>query len=119
MNNALDIKVDPDVAARLIEHLRHDTTDLADADLFVPITHFTDPRRAQAEIALMKTLPLFIAHESELRSEERRVGKACVSTCRSRWSPDHSKKKKRIIASVIQKAKQKKYSNMTLILKQS
>src|SRR3546814_10995576 len=27
------------------------------------------------------------------RSEERRVGKECVSTCRSRWSPSHSKKK--------------------------
>src|SRR3546814_17695140 len=27
------------------------------------------------------------------RSEERRVGKECVSTCRSRWSPYHSKKK--------------------------
>src|SRR3546814_17173583 len=27
------------------------------------------------------------------RSEERRVGKGCVSTCRSRWSPDHKKKK--------------------------
>src|SRR3546814_13856168 len=26
------------------------------------------------------------------RSEERRVGKECVSTCRSRWSPDHQKK---------------------------
>src|SRR3546814_20245863 len=25
----------------------------------------------------------------ELRSEERRVGKECVSTCRSRWAPDH------------------------------
>src|SRR3546814_13633562 len=25
------------------------------------------------------------------RSAERRVGKECVSTCRSRWSPDHSK----------------------------
>src|SRR3546814_7627587 len=25
----------------------------------------------------------------DLRSEERRVGKECVSTCRSRWSPDH------------------------------
>src|SRR3546814_15044033 len=25
--------------------------------------------------------------------EERRVGKECVSTCRSRWSPSHSKKK--------------------------
>src|SRR3546814_12568466 len=26
------------------------------------------------------------------RSEERRVGKECVSTCRSRWSPSHKKK---------------------------
>src|SRR3546814_19675448 len=25
----------------------------------------------------------------EERSEERRVGKECVSTCISRWSPDH------------------------------
>src|SRR3546814_13431179 len=24
-----------------------------------------------------------------LRSEERRVGKECVSTCRSRWAPSH------------------------------
>src|SRR3546814_17976851 len=29
-----------------------------------------------------------------LRSEERRVGKECVSTCRSRWSPYQLKKKK-------------------------
>src|SRR3546814_18383792 len=28
------------------------------------------------------------------RSEERRVGKECVSTCRSRWSPYHYKQKK-------------------------
>src|SRR3546814_17428370 len=28
------------------------------------------------------------------RSEERRVGKECVSTCRSRWSPSPYKKKK-------------------------
>src|SRR3546814_10790515 len=26
---------------------------------------------------------------NDLRSEERRVGKECVSTCRSRWSPYH------------------------------
>src|SRR3546814_15601049 len=31
--------------------------------------------------------------EGEERSEERRVGKECVSTCRSRWSPYHYKKK--------------------------
>src|SRR3546814_10591450 len=30
-----------------------------------------------------------LADESGLRSEERRVGKECVSTCRSRWSPYH------------------------------
>src|SRR3546814_18470561 len=32
---------------------------------------------------------------AEVRSEERRVGKECVSTCRSRWSPYHYKKKKK------------------------
>src|SRR3546814_14358825 len=28
-----------------------------------------------------------------VRSEERRVGKECVSPCRSRWEPDHYQKK--------------------------
>src|SRR3546814_2376559 len=28
-------------------------------------------------------------HEDGRRSEERRVGTECVSTCRSRWSPYH------------------------------
>src|SRR3546814_19723892 len=31
-------------------------------------------------------------HPDDDRSEERRVGKECVSTCRSRWSPYHYKK---------------------------
>src|SRR3546814_11462819 len=33
----------------------------------------------------------------EWRSEERRVGKECVSTCRSRWSTDQYKKKTKMI----------------------
>src|SRR3546814_15390088 len=33
--------------------------------------------------------------QAHVRSEERRVGKECVSTCRTRWSPYHSKKKKK------------------------
>src|SRR3546814_14769656 len=36
--------------------------------------------------------PLLAPHLPALtiiRSEERRVGKECVSTCRSRWSPYH------------------------------
>src|SRR3546814_13225670 len=37
---------------------------------------------------------LLLSHDAALaRSEERRVGKECVSTCRSRWSPSRSQKK--------------------------
>src|SRR3546814_2793857 len=32
---------------------------------------------------------LYEAYRKQFRSEERRVGKECVSTCRSRWSPYH------------------------------
>src|SRR3546814_19959261 len=32
---------------------------------------------------------IFLRNERGLRSEERRVGKECVSTCRSRWSQYH------------------------------
>src|SRR3546814_19075940 len=41
-------------------------------------------------------LPETAAHIN--RSEERRVGKECVSTCRSRWSQYHYKKNKYIIS---------------------
>src|SRR3546814_15916180 len=36
------------------------------------------------EVMMAALLPVYI-----FRSEERRVGKECVSTCRSRWSPYH------------------------------
>src|SRR3546814_17318590 len=43
-----------------------------------------------------KNLPLLAADRLLTlvfdRSEERRVGKECVSTCRSRWSPYHQNK---------------------------
>src|SRR3546814_15925520 len=35
------------------------------------------------------------------RSEERRVGKECVSTCRSRWSTYHEKKQNILLCKVI------------------
>src|SRR3546814_12057994 len=38
-------------------------------------------------IGVLPNLPGF-AHAAGLRSEERRVGKECVSTCRYRGSPD-------------------------------
>src|SRR3546814_11390609 len=53
-----------------------------------------DPRLQQAELSFLAD---FVQNDvpsvagellvGDLRSEERRVGKACVSTCRSWWSP--------------------------------
>src|SRR3546814_8343929 len=40
-------------------------------------------------ITAVKKLLRRAARGPLLRSEERRVGKECVSTCRSRWSPYH------------------------------
>src|SRR3546814_11058144 len=39
---------------------------------------------------LAASLPAPVVHvpRTDPRSEARRVGKECVSTCRSRWSPD-------------------------------
>src|SRR3546814_4878659 len=42
-----------------------------------------------ASIVLMGEVLKRAHREAPGRSEERRVGKECVSTCRSRWSPYH------------------------------
>src|SRR3546814_16751859 len=39
--------------------------------------------------AVFRTIPSEVLTLEDLRSVERRVGKECVSTCRSRWSPYH------------------------------
>src|SRR3546814_11606942 len=64
------------------------------------VRHHDDPVTEAETIAHLKTVlasykvpsRVVFAEEHELpytRSEERRVGKECVSTCRSRWSQDH------------------------------
>src|SRR3546814_16248906 len=71
-----------------------------------------DPDRGESDIATRKEGALISEHaystradirsgareldhatENMPRSEERRVGKECVRTCRSRWAPSHYKKK--------------------------
>src|SRR3546814_8035899 len=53
------------------------------------------PRRAPAGVgkpvrnAKCLTTSYDVPRRRPARSEERRVGKECVSTCRSRWSPYH------------------------------
>src|SRR3546814_15237908 len=49
-----------------------------------------DPKLNGAAITMLVYLAYMVLRGSiDERSEERRVGKECVSTCRSRWSPDH------------------------------
>src|SRR3546814_14774066 len=45
------------------------------------------PRNGPSGAFMTGILAAFIATPCTGRSEERRVGKECVSTCRSRWSP--------------------------------
>src|SRR3546814_18777658 len=50
----------------------------------------THPRSRAFSLAASQARVL---NSLNVRSEERRVGKECVRTCRSRWSPSHYKKK--------------------------
>src|SRR3546814_12040824 len=44
-------------------------------------------RTLAAQLDLIWSNIAAILASADMRSEERRVGKECVSTCRSRWSP--------------------------------
>src|SRR3546814_12728570 len=55
--------------------------------------HYFLPQRFRlpffAGLSVVAVLFVFGLADGAWRSEERRVGKECVSTCRSRWSPYH------------------------------
>src|SRR3546814_19635334 len=48
-------------------------------------------RAAMGDVTFFRAMREWVARNRHgfTRSEERRVGKECVSTCRSRWSPYH------------------------------
>src|SRR3546814_11365662 len=54
------------------------------ADRNEPLLDISIPGNEDVRLSLR-----LIAYTEDQRSEERRVGKECVSTCRSRWSPYH------------------------------
>src|SRR3546814_7594318 len=79
------------------------SSDLAQAPTVACQVRSRDGRRLrcrQNALRAHRTAPAAASHEDRTgsppsaqpgarRSEERRVGKECVSTCRSRWSPYH------------------------------
>src|SRR3546814_14686791 len=69
------VDADRDVSYACVEsQLGHD-------DFLMPIPQYHD--------VLRNYLRRIASEIGATRSEERRVGKECVSTCRSRWSPSH------------------------------
>src|SRR3546814_14008146 len=97
----------PKFAAALEQHVKDydvDIMNLQKAQALVPGKGLTEVRLADGGVVKGKTVILAtgarwreinVPGEREYRnngvarSEERRVGKECVSTCRSRWSPYH------------------------------
>src|SRR3546814_20890643 len=62
----------------------------AGADIIAaPETHFYGDRTYRAQDSEGHIWTFGVTVEAKSRSEERRVGKECVSTCRSRWSAYH------------------------------
>src|SRR3546814_14226891 len=49
----------------------------------------SDWMKIEQQRGISVTSSVMTFEKDGIRSEERRVGKECVSTCRSRWSPYH------------------------------
>src|SRR3546814_3392194 len=62
------------------------SSDVCSSDLIAKLQEFSRP--VYEEIAKKRNQKILYIVPWP-RSEERRVGKECVSTCRSRWSPYH------------------------------
>src|SRR3546814_16883029 len=97
-----DASHDPERAGWVFDHVSRPLL-----DHFLPLI-----RRAQAAGRVPAPIPemFFLSFAygvavNVVRSEERRVGKECFSTCRSRWSPDHEEQNNhtRIFANSIRK----------------
>src|SRR3546814_16356285 len=80
----------------LLAHLLKDRSkEQADVGLIAncilprPVANATGIAWGSPKIVAFDVLAQFTMTATWVRSEERRVGKECVSTCRSRWEPEH------------------------------
>src|SRR3546814_8430259 len=79
------------------------SSDVCSSDLLMSCAGTITHVLGRYAISLINNIPIRVEQhririvrihaQRPIRSEERRVGKECVSTCRSRWSPYHLKKK--------------------------
>src|SRR3546814_18095853 len=81
----------PDLMQRFQQHAERFNTDII-FDHIAKVDLSRRPFTLTGDTGNLYTCDALIiatgASAKYLRSEERRVGKECVSTCRSRWQPD-------------------------------
>src|SRR3546814_8284242 len=69
------------------------SSDVCSSDLLKPAVYARPPQSVVAPLfkdnRRLQNVTAEMLERCAVRSEERRVGKECVSTCRSRWSPYH------------------------------
>src|SRR3546814_18472166 len=83
------VVVDP-VGAYEISGLPEGSYDVTfQVDGRAPVTETVTVAPGSTTVTDLITSPPLTLLRLLVRSEERRVGKECVSTCRSRWSPYH------------------------------
>src|SRR3546814_14943906 len=58
-------------------------------DWSIPCPSIFERKRPLADATMRRVARGLKRYVIDARSEERRVGKECGSTCRSRWSPEH------------------------------
>src|SRR3546814_17835822 len=89
--------VNVDFEGSVVESFHQLNSALVDLDSNLRDVEISDLGQQDVEIRLHRRMSLNEARyavrqfgeSAHDRSEERRVGKECVSTCRSRWSPYH------------------------------
>src|SRR3546814_16848472 len=82
-----------DARIGILEHERRATQPLhIDAEFDVDITRSVDDHDIHSVLDYRRLREAIVEECTQAhvnRSEERRVGKECVSKCKARWSPDH------------------------------
>src|SRR3546814_11826296 len=74
---------------QLASTVRMHTDNALQADALAKGASDVAERGGQAVSVVVSTMNEISTSSHKMRSEERRVGKECVSTCRSRWAPYH------------------------------
>src|SRR3546814_1868652 len=80
---------DAKVRARPLDQIPSDIGDCGSDCILMSWPWFIDLQVKRVIDGALPSKMVRVLTVQHTRSEERRVGKECVSTCRSRWSPYH------------------------------